>query len=258
MKIKILLFIFLSVMSENPGEYPQIYYPYFSQGGQDVFFAEFLFKDQKGKTFVDIGAHDGISYSNTFYLEKNNGWRGICVEPTPDNFIRLQQNRPDAICFNGCIFSKDDFVDFIRVEGPSEMLSGIKYTYNDSHMARAKTEVKQLGGAINEIKVEAMTLNTLCKKNSISKIDLLCVDTEGSEEEIIMNIDFNTLEIGVICVENNYNSNILRNFLDSKGFVFLCTISADDIFVNKNSNLSMELYKNITDKDIRKYTKVKQ
>jgi FkbM family methyltransferase len=257
MKIKILLFIFLATMSEAPGEYPQMYYPYFSQGGQDIFFAEFIFKDQVGKTFVDIGAHDGISYSNTYYLEKNKGWRGICVEPTPNNFTLLKRNRPEAICFNGCIYSKDDFVNFIRVEGPSEMLSGIKDTYNDSHMARAKTEVNQLGGAINEIKVEAMTLNTLCKKNGIFKIDLLCVDTEGSEEEIIMNIDFNTIEIDVICVENNYNSNVLRNFLFSKGFVFLCTVSADDIFVSNKANLNIELCKNISDKDIRKYTKEK-
>ena len=39
--------------------------------------------------FIEAGAHDGVEASNTLYLEKKMGWRGLLVEPNPDTFAGI-------------------------------------------------------------------------------------------------------------------------------------------------------------------------
>ena len=34
--------------------------------------------------FVEAGGHDGYTQSNTYYLERARGWRGVLVEPMPE------------------------------------------------------------------------------------------------------------------------------------------------------------------------------
>jgi hypothetical protein len=58
---------------------------------QDMY-AYLYFKGKKDGFFIDIGAYDGITISNTYALEKI-GWKGICVEPVPEIYDRLIKNR---------------------------------------------------------------------------------------------------------------------------------------------------------------------
>ena len=39
--------------------------------------------------FVELGANDGITQSNSYYFEKYRGWRGTLVEPTPHNYLNV-------------------------------------------------------------------------------------------------------------------------------------------------------------------------
>jgi hypothetical protein len=43
--------------------------------------------------FVELGANDGISQSNTLYLESYLGWHGILVEPDVDNYLKCLKSR---------------------------------------------------------------------------------------------------------------------------------------------------------------------
>lgn len=52
---------------------------------------ERFFKNLKNGVFFDIGAHDGVSLSNTYFFEKELGWSGICLEPIPEVFERLKK-----------------------------------------------------------------------------------------------------------------------------------------------------------------------
>ena len=40
--------------------------------------------DRDGGFFVEAGAHDGFTQSNTYWLERFRGWRGLLVEPMPE------------------------------------------------------------------------------------------------------------------------------------------------------------------------------
>ena len=46
--------------------------------------------------FVDVGAGDGAFMSNTAFLEGAQCWRGLTVEPTDNEYPKLERNRPGA------------------------------------------------------------------------------------------------------------------------------------------------------------------
>ena len=70
--------------------------------------------------YVELGANDGISQSNTLYLEKNLNWRGVLVEPNNRNYLKCVQNRSElnAIFHNACVsFNyKKKFVNFVHIQ----------------------------------------------------------------------------------------------------------------------------------------------
>ena len=204
---------------------------YNSQIGQDKFIDEY-FDKKEGLTFLDIGAHDGVSISNTFFLEKERKWKGICVEAQPSEFQKLKSNR-DCTCVNVAVSDYNGETDFIYVEGYANMLSGISDDYNLSHMQRIRNEVSTYGGAINTIKVPVRTLQSILDEHNTHEIDFCSIDTEGSEFNIIKSIDFDKTEIKVFIIENNYGEKTIEEFLVEKGYYLYKKIEWDDVFVKK-------------------------
>jgi FkbM family methyltransferase len=204
---------------------------YNSQIGQDKFIDEF-FDKKEGLTFLDIGAHDGVSISNTYFLEKERNWNGICVEAQPLEFQKLKSNR-NCVCVNVAVSDYNGETDFICVEGYANMLSGISDDYNPSHMNRIKNEVRTYGGSINNIKVPVKTLQTILDEHNLKKIDFCSIDTEGSEFNIIKSIDFDKTEITVFIIENNYQEKNVEEYLVQKGYYLYKKIEWDDVFVKK-------------------------
>ncbi len=206
---------------------------YYSQYSQDKFIDKFVFKKKTNGFFVDIGAYDGITFSNTFFLEKYRHWNGICIEPIPHKFNELKKNR-NCTCLNACVDNNEGEVEFLHVDGPSEMLSGIVRAYDNEHLKRINNEIETLGGEKKLIKVKAININNYFANNKINTIDYLSIDVEGNELMILKTIDFSKLAIKAISVEDNYKSKELHNFLISKGFRFVGRLSDDKIFVDKN------------------------
>ena len=179
--------------------------------------------------FIDIGAYDGLTISNTAYMELELGWNGICVEPNPVVFDNLKKNR-FCICENIGISGENIELDFLKISGYSEMLSGFLNFYDKKHLERIDNELKRFGGDKEIIKIKTKNLNNLINENGIKTIDYLSIDVEGLEKEIIENINFDNVFIDFISVENNYNDNEIRIFLSEKGYYFLENVCGDDIF----------------------------
>merc|ERR1711871_908541 len=73
-------------------------YPFrfLSQIGQDHWVVQEVFGGKRGGTFVEIGAANGITLSNTVSLERHFAWGGLCIEPSKQSII-LHQNRPNCV-----------------------------------------------------------------------------------------------------------------------------------------------------------------
>lgn len=204
---------------------------YFSQYNQDKFLNEVVFFNKKEGFFIDIGAHDGMSFSNSLFFERVNGWSGICVEPNPSVFNKLVSNRK-SINLNVCIGSENKKVKFTQIEGYSEMLSGITEKYDDRHIERINNGILIKGGKKSEIEVNMITLNDIDELKN-KKIDFISIDTEGNEFDIVSSINFDLLDVKSLVVENNYKDNRTKEHLKSLGFELVYKLDCDEVFLNK-------------------------
>jgi FkbM family methyltransferase len=190
-----------------------------SQLLQDVF-ASFIVGDLFDKTFLEFGATDGISLSNSYMLENNFGWTGILAEPSPQWHEELKNNRPNTKIITDCIWKcsgeKLDF--FVSDIGVLSTLVDFKYSDLSSMPGNTQTRIKD--GKI--VKVETISLNDVMEKNFNGDTpSYLSIDTEGSEYEILQSLDFEKYRPVVFTIEHNYTN--LQNKIDelmiSKGYV---------------------------------------
>lgn len=200
----------------------------YSQYQQDLFIFNNFFKNKHSGYFVDIGAHDGVTYSNSLFFE-NLGWSGLCIEPIKRVYDKLTQNRKCECLYGAISDKKTDFVEFCNIEGYSEMLSGILEDYDNRHKARILNEEKIYKTKRSKVKVPNFNFNDFVKNKTI---DILDIDTEGNELSILKSIDYKTYSIGVILVENNFDTPNIKNFLTPLRFEFVQKLGADELYKN--------------------------
>ena len=205
---------------------------YKSQAGQDRFVNEHFFQNKTGGIFLDIGAHDGMSFSNTYFFEKDLGWTGFCFEPLPHLFKQLKECR-ECICINACVSSIEGELPFLHVDGCDEMLSGLCGTYDSRALDAVKNDTANFGGELKILQLPSVRLDTILSRYGVNHIDFLSLDTEGCELEILKTIDFSKIAIDVITVENNYNEPYIREYLTANGFIFITHLHVDDIYVRE-------------------------
>jgi FkbM family methyltransferase len=201
----------------------------YGQYGQDQVAYELLGKPQSG-TFLDIGANDGVNFSNSLFFEKK-GWSGICVEPHPVIFKILQKGRSCHL-ENACISDNDGTVNFLVVNGASNMLSGIDDFLDDRHRERIQSDIAINGGSTELIPIAALSPSSLLSKYGYKSIDFLSIDTEGCELEILKSFNLKKTAPRVISVENGTRSNSLFKYLTAQGYKLSQCVGCDEIYIH--------------------------
>jgi FkbM family methyltransferase len=208
---------------------------YYSQCLQDEFLNEYILKGERGGFFLDIGAHDGKSYSNSLFFEQHLDWKGICIEPNPTVFEILRENR-NCTCLNVCASSKEGTVIFQKISGYPEMLSGIYDETNKSHQDLIQKELKEHGGSIELIETDSLPVKKILQQHSISKIHFCSIDTEGHEMEVLKSFDFNAVNIDVFVIENSIKDNSIKDFMKEQGYKYIITLEhSDEVFIKEGS-----------------------
>ena len=207
-------------------------YKYYSQIRQDEFLNEVVFNNKKNGYFIDIGAHNGQTFSNSLFFELNNNWEGICIEPNPNVFKELNSFRK-SINLNVCIGESDKTVKFTQIEGYAEMLSGISEKYDEKHIQRIERDLKNKGGKRNEIDVKMIKLGSIENLKN-KQIDFVSIDTEGNEFDIISSINFREFDIKTIVVENNYSDSRIKKYLLEFDYIPLIKLEFDEVYLSKN------------------------
>lgn len=235
---------------------------YYSQKGQDKYLHEKFFKEKTDGVFVDIGAYDGITISNSYFFEKTLGWQGFCIEPNPEAFEKLKNNR-NCICIQGCITNFNGTADFLWVHGAKNengygwshtgvsglsancepghleypcvdghLLSGLVDKYDPAHLGRIDSTVERENAIKEIIKVDCFLLEDILTKYNFFHIDYLSIDTEGGEMDILKSIDLEKIDIEIIDVETNYSKDRVaaREYLTPRGYEFITRIGQDDIY----------------------------
>ena len=169
-----------------------------AQHAEDVFLADY-FEGFGPGIFVEIGAYDGIQFSNTYALEQI-GWTGLMVEAHPENAERCRKNRPHSIVEHAAIGGPEASgqVSFHMVMGRGgDLLSALSPT--EDHLRRCQRE----GKGVQPVAVPCMSLNRLLQLHPLPRIDFLSVDIEGGEIAALQGLDFERLRPRLILLEAN-------------------------------------------------------
>jgi len=209
---------------------------FYSSHEQDKFLETIVFKGFKNGTFVDVGSHDGVAINNTLYFEEANNWTGINAEPIFDVYQKLTTNRPKCINLNCAVSAKDGTAEFVLNKGYTEMISGLKESFDPRHVDRLNTEKTIFGGTSEIVIVNTKRLETIFDEYNIKNVNYLSIDVEGAEFDVIKSIDFDKVFIDVICFEVNYidSSVPIILYLQEKNY-FIIYMTLDIIMIHKDS-----------------------
>jgi FkbM family methyltransferase len=208
-----------------------------SQLLQDVF-ASFIVGDLFDKTFLEFGATDGISLSNSYMLEKNLGWTGVLAEPSPQWHAKLKKNRPNTKILTDCIWkSSSEKLDFF-VSEVGILSTLVEFKHNDLSSMPNNAEARIKNGKV--VKVETISINEVMETNFNGQApSYISIDTEGSEYEILKSFDFAKYRPIVFTIEHNFTNlqNKIDTFMISKGYtrVFRELTSFDGWYVLNNA-----------------------
>ncbi len=157
----------------------------------------FMTDEKHGGYFVEFGACDGVSISNTLLLEREFGWSGILAEPNPIWAEDLRRNRQVAIDMD-CVFSETgETIDMQCVIKEPELSRIDTIVPNDVHERTGNRSGMKI------VSVQTVSLNDLlARHNAPQDIDFMSIDTEGSEYEILKTFDFNRYNVRLFAIEN--------------------------------------------------------
>lgn len=164
--------------------------------------------------FVEFGATNGITMSNSWVLEKNYGWRGIVAEPNPDYHDRLARER-DCIIDHRCVYSRTgEQMNFLCTE--KSMFSRLEAINPEDHNEDTMRATNR------PVTVETISLNDLLDEHGApDEIDYMSVDTEGSEFEILQAFDFERRRVKLFTVEHNFTPMraTIHELMTARGYV---------------------------------------
>ncbi len=163
-----------------------------------------LFKGKRDGKFLDIGANNGVTLSNTFALANFYGWSGLLVEASPKAYERLLKNYElidrDFDFQNVAIWKEDGYFDFWE---SGELLGKGDVGLVSSVVPSELKRWESLNMPFEKMTVPCTTVKTMLERSRHFRFDLLSLDVEGVELDILPQIDFDALGIKVACIEWN-------------------------------------------------------
>ena len=173
--------------------------------------------------YIECGANDGVSQSNTWYFEKKLGWNGLLIEPIDEAFAQLIKNRS----------SKNYF--FKRALRPfNYKKKNVELKVNTKDTLSTRSTIDDIETRVN-VKVKAANLNSLLNNiKAPNIIDFFSLDVEGDEFQVLKGINFRKYTFKYILVES-YELKDLKFFFNKNGYKY----------VKKMSNRNDHLFKSI-------------
>jgi FkbM family methyltransferase len=214
----------------------QICYPlqYFSQIEQDKYYIENIVNFKCNGVFLDIGAYDGITGSNTYFLEKYLNWTGVLVECNPYVIETCRSNRKSPVC-DKAVFNNITTMNFVipggeDIIGGKQQLAGIETELRDE----SKHYFSKAYQNSEIVKVNTITMNDIFEKYNLSIVDYMSLDIEGGEFGALKDFNFEKYKILYIAVEHaniKSNQDKIYNLLISKGYKLVRNNKWDDEYM---------------------------
>ncbi|CAG7832983.1 unnamed protein product [Allacma fusca] len=207
---------------DNPDEDP-------SEGQAQI--VKKLFSNKTGGFFVECGAWDGETRSNTLSLERDLQWQGLLIEADADNFEILLSKRRKAWASQSCL-SVHPYPHDARFFGN---YSTGRVVF-DSGRKNLRAKMFPLEKAVEHI--QCFPLFSFLLALNRTEVDYLSLDVEGSEEDVIQTIPFHLVSIKVLSIELTHGlygrktSEFLKVYMKQRGYKFVTRVISDYSMAN--------------------------
>ncbi|MBL8757051.1 MAG: FkbM family methyltransferase [Phycisphaerae bacterium] len=197
-----------------------------SETGEDEFLFE-LFDGQTRGTFAEVGAHDGVTCSVTYPFEAA-GWRGVLVEPLPEEFERCRGARPNSRVVNAALgpAGSSGRATFTVVRG--ETRSG-QHSFLGENASRARALARR-GKAVERVDVPLTTMDAVLAEHlaavaagaagSLPHLDFAVIDVEGGELGLLQGFDLDRWKPRALLIEDwdRPEDRRVRAYLEGRGY----------------------------------------
>lgn len=200
----------------------------FSQNNEEQLIADY-FGDRVG-TFLDLGANDGETLSNTRALALR-GWSGVCVDASPSAFAKLQALYGGAEhieCHHAAIAHRVGWLTLHE--------SGSHITAKDTALLSSVYQEETVRWIptteFHEVTVPAIDFAELLRRSKYKTFDLISIDIEGADLLVLEQMDLATLGCQMLIVEvNDYDPKPFLDHCAKHGLVLLTRNAENLIFI---------------------------
>lgn len=160
----------------------------YSEMNEELIIRDFFGPREYG-FFVDVGAGHFLQGSNTYFLEREQRWRGIAIDANPEYADDYSKHRPETKFFALFVSDRSDQeVDFFLAITNRTQSSGIENATGNA-------------GPLARLRARTVTLNDLLGANSVTRIDLLSMDIELGEPAALAGLDIGRFRPALVCIE---------------------------------------------------------
>lgn len=210
----------------------EIWRRFYAQRGEDYLTWEF-FKNSEPGFFLEIGALDGLRFSNCLMIEQE-GWKGICVEAHPNYFPLLQRNRK-ALCIHAAASDED---------GPGTLLAnfaGTLSTINPEIKPQAENRYKSLFGGYEETAVDFRRTDSILDEAGVSSVDFVSIDVEGAELLVLAGFDIERFNPSLLVIEafDRQLGREITAYMENLGYTAGRVMANNLFFTNDESRIEL-------------------
>lgn len=191
-----------------------------SQHKQDRYIIR-LFRGKRNGTFIDLAANQAYALSNTFALERDFDWNGLCVDANYNVWSELATRKCTVVAAAAGKYMNEEIPFRFRVKAES------------AYAGLIKDGMKMAGRSADQGTVYTVTLNNLFENFHLPVIiDYFSLDIEGGETYVLESFDWNKYKFNVISIEQPKAA--VREKLIKYGYYYLMTLSKDELWLHKN------------------------
>lgn len=141
--------------------------------------------------FVEAGAHDGYTQSNTYYLERFRGWSGLLVEAVPELWRQARRERPASRVVNCALVGPDRAGEGVvmRFAGLESLVVGRRGDGETAEEYLARRTALPFMPPRYDVEVPGRTLSDLLDEMRAPDVDFVSLDLEGYEPEALAGLD---------------------------------------------------------------------
>lgn len=170
-----------------------------------------------GGFFIEVGANDGVTQSNTKRFEQFHGWTGLLIEPSPNLYEKLVKNRPNSKCYPCALGSFEEENTYVTGDFDGSPMSSI---------AGERLHRRPL------VTVLMRSLQSILDETGTTRVNFLSLDVEGFEWNVLRGIDFNRVTFDYLLIELNSHHDEINALLLENGYEMVGNFSNYNLIDN--------------------------